>query len=84
MDANGRFTTTFFVSQAGSYRARASLDASDLLPGRAATPPSVTVQPDLALGAHGIYVNLWSVGSSNCTTTWSASTTSSTTGPPTR
>jgi hypothetical protein len=58
MDANGRFTATFVVPQAGSFRARAVLDAPDLLPGRAATVPSVTPLPDLALGAHGIYVSL--------------------------
>lgn len=58
MDARGRFTTTFFVPQAGSYRVRASLDAPDLLPGHATTAPSVTSQPDLASGAHGIYVAL--------------------------
>ena len=58
MDANGRFKATFVVPQAGSYRARAVLDAPDLLPGRAATVPSVTPLPDLASGAHGIYVSL--------------------------
>ena len=58
MDGRGRFTTTFFVPQAGSYRVRATLDTSDLLRGRAATPPSLTVQPDLALGAHGVFVEL--------------------------
>ena len=58
MDVNGRFKATFVVPQAGSYRARAVLDAPDLLPGRAATPPSVTPLPDLASGAHGIYVSL--------------------------
>jgi len=58
MDARGRFTVTFRVPGAGSYRVRASSDASDLLPGRAATPPSVTTLPDLALGAHGVYVAL--------------------------
>jgi hypothetical protein len=58
MDANGRFKATFVVPQAGSYRARAVLDAPDLLPGRAATAPSVTPLPDLASGAHGIYVSL--------------------------
>jgi L,D-transpeptidase-like protein/putative peptidoglycan binding protein len=58
MDANGRFKATFIVPQAGSYRARAALDAPDLLPGRAATTPSVTPLPDLASGAHGIYVSL--------------------------
>ena len=58
MDANGRFKATFVVPQAGSYRARAVLDAPDLLPGRAATAPSVTTLPDLASGAHGIYVSL--------------------------
>ena len=58
MDANGRFKATFVVPQAGSYRARAVLDAPDLLPGRAATAPAVTPLPDLASGAHGIYVSL--------------------------
>jgi hypothetical protein len=58
MDAQGRFRTTFRVPQAGSYRARATLDASDLLPGRAATTPSVTPLPDLASGAHGVFVRL--------------------------
>jgi hypothetical protein len=58
MDARGRFRTTLVVPEAGSYRVRATLDASDLLPGRAATAPSITTQPDLALGAHGIYVAL--------------------------
>ena len=58
MDANGRFKATFVVPRAGSYRARAVLDAPDLLPGRAATAPSVTPLPDLASGAHGIYVSL--------------------------
>ncbi len=58
MDARGRFSTTFEVSEAGSYRARAVLDAADLLPGRAATAPSVTPLPDLAIGAHGLFVNL--------------------------
>ena len=76
MDANGRFTTTFFVSQAGSYRARASLDASDLLPGRAATPPSVTCSPTWRWARTASTSTSWSAGSSNCTTTWSASTTS--------
>ena len=58
MDANGRFKATFVLPEAGSYRARAVLDAPDLLPGRAATAPSVTPLPDLASGAHGIYVSL--------------------------
>ena len=58
MNGNGRFRATFVVPQAGSYRARAVLDAPDLLPGRAATTPSLTPLPDLASGAHGIYVSL--------------------------
>lgn len=58
MDGNGRFSTTVPVPQAGSYRVRASLDAPDLLPGRASTTPSVTPLPDLAIGAHSIYVGL--------------------------
>ncbi len=58
MDARGRFHATFRVPRAGSYRARAVLDATDLLPGRAATAPSVTPLPDLASGAHGVYVRL--------------------------
>jgi hypothetical protein len=58
MDANGRFTTTFHILQPGSFRVRAALDASDLLPGRASTEPDVTPLPDLASGAHGTYVNL--------------------------
>lgn len=58
MDARGRFHATFRVPQAGSYRARAVLDATDLLPGRAATTPSVTPLPDLASGARGVYVSL--------------------------
>ena len=58
MDAHGRFSATFRVPQAGSYRARAVLDADDLLPGRAATTPSVTPLPDLSSGAHGIFVGL--------------------------
>ena len=58
MDAQGRFHTTFRVPLAGSYHARATLDASDLLPGRASTTPSVTPLPDLALGAHGAFVLL--------------------------
>ena len=58
MDARGRFRTTFRVPQAGSYRARATLDAPDLLPGRASTSPSITPLPDLASGAHGVFVGL--------------------------
>lgn len=58
MDWRGRFSATFRVSKAGSYRARAVLDAADLLPGRAATAPSVTPLPDLSSGAHGIFVGL--------------------------
>ncbi len=58
MDAAGRFATTFRVPEAGSYRVRVVLDAPDLLPGRAATTPSVTPLPDLASGAHGIFVGL--------------------------
>jgi hypothetical protein len=58
MDAHGRFHATFRVPQAGSYRARAVLDAADLLPGRASTTPSVTPLPDLASGAHGVFVGL--------------------------
>lgn len=58
MDAQGRFAATFRVPQAGSYRARAVLDAGDLLPGRASTTPSVTPLPDLSSGAHGIFVGL--------------------------
>ena len=58
MDAHGRFRTTFRVPQAGSFRARATLDAPDLLPGRAATAPSVTPLPDLGSGAHGRFVLL--------------------------
>jgi hypothetical protein len=58
MDARGRFHATFRVPQAGSYRARAVLDAPDLLPGRAATSPSVTPLPDLASGSHSVYVEL--------------------------
>jgi hypothetical protein len=58
MDGKGRFTTTLRVMQPGSYRARAVLDASDLLPGRASTPSAVTPLPDLANGSRGIFVNL--------------------------
>ena len=58
MDARGRFRTTFRVLQAGSYRARATLDATDLLPGRASTKASVTPLPDLTSGAHGRFVLL--------------------------
>jgi hypothetical protein len=58
MDAHGRFHTVFRVPEAGSFRARAVLDAPDLLPGRVATPASVTPMPDLASGAHGVYVRL--------------------------
>jgi peptidoglycan hydrolase-like protein with peptidoglycan-binding domain len=58
MDANGRFRATFTVAEAGSFRARATLDAPDLLPGRAATVPSLTPLPDLSSGAHGIFVSL--------------------------
>lgn len=58
MGASGRFKATFVVPQAGSYRARAVLDAPDLLPGRAATASSVTPLPDLGSGAHGIFVAL--------------------------
>jgi hypothetical protein len=58
MDSRGRFTTTFHVPGTGSFRVRASLDAPDLLPGRTATAPSVTSLPDLASGAHGMYVAL--------------------------
>ncbi len=58
MDAQGRFRATFRVPQAGSYRARATLDASDLLPGRASTTSSITPLPDLASGAHGVFVGL--------------------------
>ena len=58
LGAQGRFTTTFRVPQAGSYRVRASLDTPDLLPGRASTRTSVTPLPDLASGAHGVYVAL--------------------------
>jgi hypothetical protein len=58
MDARGRFKTTFRVPGVGGYRVRASLDAPDLLPGRASTAPSVTSLPDLVSGARGIYVAL--------------------------
>jgi hypothetical protein len=58
VDARGRFSATFRVPQAGSYRARAVLDADDLLPGRAATAPSSTPLPDLSSGARGIFVGL--------------------------
>ena len=58
MDAHGRFWATFRVPQAGSYRARAFLDAADMLPGRAATRPSSTPLPDLSSGARGIFVGL--------------------------
>jgi peptidoglycan hydrolase-like protein with peptidoglycan-binding domain len=58
MDAQGRYSATFRVPQAGSYRARAVLDTDDLLPGRAATTPSVTPLPDLSSGARGIFVGL--------------------------
>jgi L,D-transpeptidase catalytic domain/Putative peptidoglycan binding domain len=57
LDEHGRFSTTFRVLEVGSYRVRAMLDAVDLLPGRAATSPSViSAPPDLAIGAHGTYV----------------------------
>jgi hypothetical protein len=58
MDAAGRFATTFRVPEAGSYRVRVVLDATDLLPGRAATTPAVTPLPDLASGARSIFVGL--------------------------
>ncbi len=58
MDAHGRFSATFRVPRAGSYRARAVLDPPDLLPGRAATAPSVTPLPDLSSGARGVFVRL--------------------------
>ncbi|MEO8423542.1 MAG: L,D-transpeptidase family protein [Actinomycetota bacterium] len=58
MDGRGRFKTTFRVPGPGSYRVRALSDAPDLLPGRASTAPSITSLPDLALGAHGLYVAL--------------------------
>ena len=58
MDAHGRFSATFRVLHAGSYRARAVAHTDDLLPGRAATAPSVTPLPDLSSGARGIFVGL--------------------------
>lgn len=58
MNAQGRFHTTFRVPEAGGYRARATLDTADLLPGRATTTPSVTPLPNLATGAHGPFVRL--------------------------
>ena len=56
MDWLGRFKTTFRVPGTGSYRVRALLDATDLLPGRAATAPSVISLPNLSSGARGIAV----------------------------
>ncbi len=57
LDAHGRFSTTFRVLEVGSYRVHALLDADDLLPGHAASSPSVTsIPPDLAIGTHGTYV----------------------------
>jgi len=54
LTGKGRFSTTFRIVEAGSYRVRAVLDAVDLLPGRASIAPSVTpFPPDLAIGARG-------------------------------
>jgi N-acetylmuramoyl-L-alanine amidase len=57
-DAHGRFHAALRVTQPGSIRARATLDAADLLPGHATTAAAVTSLPDLATGAHGIFVHL--------------------------
>jgi len=58
MDAHGRFHAALRVTQPGGVRARAELDAADLLPGHASAPAGVTPLPDLASGAHGVFVNL--------------------------
>jgi peptidoglycan hydrolase-like protein with peptidoglycan-binding domain len=54
LTGKGRFSTTFRIVEAGSYRLRAVLDAVDLLPGRASTAPSLAPFPsDLAIGSRG-------------------------------
>ena len=58
MDAHGRFHAALRVTEPGSIRARATLDAADLLPGHATTAAGITPLPDLASGAHGIFVHL--------------------------
>ena len=57
-DARGRFRATLRVTQPGGVKARAELDAADLLPGHAAASTRVALPPDLAIGATGVFVNL--------------------------
>jgi hypothetical protein len=58
MSANGSFGATFTIGQAGSFRALATFEASDLLRGSARSSVDATPLPHLAPGSSGTFVRL--------------------------
>jgi hypothetical protein len=58
MGAAGGFETTLRVMEPGTYRARASFQAVDLLPGVAVSEASATPLPPLRSGSSGVFVEL--------------------------
>ena len=58
MGAAGGFGARFTVPKPGTYRARASFSAPDLLRGRARTPADATPLPHLSSGSSGRFVRL--------------------------
>jgi hypothetical protein len=58
MGAAGGFETTFRVMEPGTYRARASFEAPDLLRSVAVSEASATPLPPLRSGSSGVFVEL--------------------------
>lgn len=56
--ATGAFDATFRIDEVGTYRARASFEAEDLLRGKATSAADRTPLPRLASGDGGVFVEL--------------------------
>jgi hypothetical protein len=58
MGSTGRYRAAFTVETPGTYRARATFGADDLLVAKATTDAHATPLPSLSTGSHGAYVRL--------------------------
>jgi L,D-transpeptidase catalytic domain/Putative peptidoglycan binding domain len=58
MSADGSFRATLSVSEPGTYRAKATFEASDLLRGSARSKADATPLPNLSSGSSGTFVRL--------------------------
>jgi hypothetical protein len=59
MDANGAYSTTFEITELGSYKAQAVFTAADLVRARDVSEATRTpLPPSLSSGSHGRYVDL--------------------------